>query len=62
MAGTLADDRKRMAFETEDPDFPGFRKLLVDSSDWETAEGLTLFGSPVKVNPSGDVWEARLPN
>ncbi len=50
-----------MAFETEDLAFTGFRKLLVDSADWETVEGLTLFGSPVKANPRGDVWEARLP-
>lgn len=53
--------RISMAFETEDPAFPGFKKLIVDSSDWKTVEGLTLFGSPVKANPKGDVWEARLP-
>lgn len=50
-----------MAFETDDPEFTGFKKLLVESSGWKTVEGLSLFGSPVKANPKGDVWEARLP-
>lgn len=50
-----------MEFETEDPAFPGFRKLLVDSADWVSVDGLTLFGSPVKANSKGDAWEALLP-